>query len=338
MSIYGIIKEKLDAGRQGMLATVIARTGSAPRDVGAKMFVAEDGSSYGTVGGGSLEHEVQKEAVERMNDKRAVIVHVRMDAKTVEAQGMICGGNVDVLIEPVTREYSDLYGRLAVMETRGRMGVIVTGTGPEAYSKTLVEDNLAVSGDPVGERQADRYLQYLQERKTVLVDGGSYIVEPVIPRVPLYIFGGGHISQYIVKMAKMVDFYVIVIDDREEFANQERFPDADEVRVDDFTGVFSDLPFTGEEFVVIVTRGHSHDADVLKAVLAKNTRYIGMIGSRRKVKMIFDLMRRNGFDENAISSVRAPIGLPIHAETPQEIAVSIVGQLVEVRGEKVSDG
>ena len=331
MNIYQTIKENLDAGGKGVLATVIGRTGSAPRDVGARMYVDENGRSYGTVGGGMLELDVQKAAIERVNENKAAILHIRMDAKTVEAQGMLCGGNVDVLLEPVRTAHLGLYGRLGQMERKGRTGVVVTALG-EVFTKTFIEDTLAITGDPIDETAAAHYLGLLAERRPVIVADGAFIVEPVFNRTRLYVFGAGHVSQYIAKIAGMVDFSVVVIDDREEFANPQRFPEADEIIVEDFVKAFSSLSFTGNEFVVIVTRGHSHDAEVLRSALSRDTRYIGMIGSKRKVKMIFDLMRQSGFAEDAIAKVYAPIGLSIHAETPQEIAVSIVSQLIEVRG------
>jgi xanthine dehydrogenase accessory factor len=130
----------------------------------------------------------------------------------------------------------------------------------------------------------------------------------------------------------MVDFSVTVIDDREEFANKERFPDANEIIVDNFQNVFNRLKFTGKEFVTIVTRGHQYDAGVLGETMKRQTRYIGMIGSKRKVAIVFDHMKKSGFSDEAIKRVHAPIGLTIHAETPQEIAVSIVAELIKVRG------
>ena len=119
MNIYQTIKENLSAGGKGVLATVISRSGSAPRDVGAKMFVDESGRSWGTIGGGLLERYVQEAAVKRKNESKAAIFHMKMDSKTVAAQGMLCGGNVDVLLEPVVQAYLGLYGRLADMEQRG---------------------------------------------------------------------------------------------------------------------------------------------------------------------------------------------------------------------------
>lgn len=332
MSIYDTIKETLHAGRRGILATVVSRTGSAPRDVGARMFIDENGESDGTVGGGLLEHQVQKAAVERKDTSAATIIHFQMNAKTVAEQGMLCGGNVDVLLEPVVAKHGELYQRLADMERKGKKGIVVTSL-TDGFTKTLIDDSLGITGDGMNESSAMHYLTLVTRGRPVISDDGSFLVEPVFNRTRLYIFGAGHVSQFISKIASMVDFAVIVIDDRQDFANAVRFPEADEVIVDDFTKAFSSLSFSGNEFIVIVTRGHSHDAVVLREALSKDARYIGMIGSKRKVKMVFDLMRKSGFSDEAIANVHAPIGLAIHAETPQEIAVSIVGELIQTRAQ-----
>ncbi len=146
-------------------------------------------------------------------------------------------------------------------------------------------------------------------------------------------FGAGHVAQYITPLADTVGFQVTVIDDREEFATKERFPNAHDVLVEDFKGVFDQLSFTGEEYVVIVTRGHN-DQTVLEESLKRDAKYLGMIGSKTKVKMILDYMKESGYDVEKIDAVHSPIGLFINAETPQEIAVSIVGELIEVRRDR----
>lgn len=332
MSVYDTIKESLKAGRKGVLATVISRSGSAPRDVGARMFIDENGQSDGTVGGGLLELQVQKTAIERKRAERAAVFHFQMNAKTVAEQGMLCGGNVDVLLEPVMARHNELYQRLADMERKGKKGIVVTSL-TDSFTKTLIDESLGMIGDSMSESSAMHCLSLVAPGRPVVSDDGAFLVEPVFNRAQLYIFGAGHVSQFIAKVASMVDFAVTVIDDRQEFANHARFPDADDIIVDNFVTAFSSLSFSGNEFVVIVTRGHAHDADVLREALSRDARYIGMIGSKRKVKMIFDLMRQSGFSDGAILKVYAPIGLTIHAETPQEIAVSIVGQLIQIRAQ-----
>ena len=168
------------------------------------------------------------------------------------------------------------------------------------------------------------------EKKPKLLKG--LVIEPLVPSSVLYIYGAGHISQPIAKIAKMVGFYVIVMDDRRDFANQERFPEADEIVVDDFDFLSQHLPMDADPYAVIVTRGHKHDAIVLEEVLKAPHRYIGMIGSKRKVHIIYETLKAKGADEKLLAAVHAPIGIDINAETPEEIALSIVSELVKVRG------
>jgi xanthine dehydrogenase accessory factor len=331
MDIYETIEEYLKKNKAGIIATVITRAGSAPRDAGAKMFIGEDGKSYGTIGGGRLEHDAYQEAMSMMEKNSPKLLHIRMNAREVASNGMICGGDVDILLEPVLEKYRALYGRLEYLGRRGERGVLVTKFDKDVFVKILVEDDLTIHGDDVSERDKDTFLQHLRETKPCVTDG--LVIEPLQISTALYIFGAGHVSQYIAKIAQMADFSVTIIDDRVEFANKERFPDADEIIVDDFQNVFDRLKFSGKEFVTIVTRGHQYDAGVLGETLKKQTRYVGMIGSKRKVAIVFDYMKKSGFDDETIKKVHAPIGLAIHAETPQEIAVSIVAELIKVRGE-----
>ncbi len=331
MSLYGTVEGYLKNNKTGVVATVISRSGSAPRDTGAKMFIGEDGRLYGTIGGGRLEHSAYQEALTMMGMDHPKMLHIKMDAIEVASQGMICGGNVDVLLEPVLERYGKLYTRLEFLERKGKKAVLITRVDKKSFSKTLLEEDLTISGDALSESDKTMFLKCVSETKPHVTDG--VIIEPLHISAVLYIFGAGHVSQFIAKAAKMVGFYVVIIDDRKEFASRERFPDADEIRVEDFQKVFNGLQFAGKEFVVIVTRGHQYDVDVLKETLKRKTRYIGMIGSRRKVKMVFDYMKQCGFDDEHISGVHAPIGLSIHAETPEEIAISIVAELIQVRGE-----
>ena len=329
MNMYEIVEDYLKNDKIGAIATVILRDGSAPRDVGAKMFVGEDGRIYGTIGGGNLEHSVYKQALSTMGTEKPEMIHIRMDSKEVASDGMICGGNVDVLLEPVHVKNIGLYRRLGELKRMGLNGVLVTQFNGENYLKTVIEENAETSGDIIAEEDKTAFLKHIHSTNLQFKDG--IIVEALHIAPPLYVFGAGHVSQFISKMAKMVGFYVVIIDDRKEFANSERFPDADEILVEPFHNVFNMLQFTGSEYVVIVTRGHQFDTDVLKESMKRKTKYIGMIGSRGKVKMVLEHMKELGFDPEAVDSVYSPIGLSIHAETPQEIAVSIVSELIKVR-------
>jgi len=156
-------------------------------------------------------------------------------------------------------------------------------------------------------------------------------VEPVISDPVLYVFGGGHVSREIVPLASRVGFKVVVIDDREAFAKAESFPGAREVFQYSFNDVMEKIPVGDSSYLVIVTRGHMHDKTVLSQALRSDARYIGMIGSKRKKKIIFEKLLQEGFTHKDLERVHSPIGLDIGAETPEEIAISIVAQLIKVR-------
>ncbi len=334
MDLYEIIEQYLSNAKSGVLATVIYRAGSAPREAGAKMFIGGDGKTYGTVGGGRLESDTCDEALRIMGKGESKILHFRMDGREVAEEGMLCGGDVDILLEPVSNRYRDVYKVISECAKKGKRGLIVTKCVQNTISKSFIDNNLNITGDVLSDEEISSFESYIYGTKLVFHD--DVLIEPLVVSSVLYIFGAGHVSQYIAKIAKMVDFYVVVIDDRDDFANRERFPDADEIVVEDFDRIFNRVRFNGTEFVVIVTRGHAYDADVLSETLKRQARYVGMIGSRRKVKIVFDYLKKCGFDEKSIEKVHAPIGLSIHAETPQEIAVSIVAQLIQVRGEEIN--
>lgn len=171
---------------------------------------------------------------------------------------------------------------------------------------------------------------YLSEQ----IGDAVYYVETINNQDCLYLFGGGHVAQPVVEIASLVGFRTVVLDDREKFANQDNFPKADEVIVlEDFDNALGNLPLSGGAYVVIVTRGHAHDQTVLEQVLATSATFIGMIGSKTKVARCFQSLKEKGFSLEQLSRVHAPIGLRIGSETPEEIAVSIVAQLIHVRSQ-----
>jgi xanthine dehydrogenase accessory factor len=158
-------------------------------------------------------------------------------------------------------------------------------------------------------------------------------IEPIIPSPTVFIFGGGHISLFVSKISAMAGFEVAVIDDRTEFANTERFPEAEQVIAGTFSLTFPQLKVNRSSYLVIVTRGHAGDQEVLEWALSTEARYIGMIGSKKKIRTIYQNLEKKGIAQEQMQRVFAPIGLEIGALTPEEIAVSIVAQLIQVRRE-----
>lgn len=240
-------------GQSAALATVINAKGSTPREIGSKMLIRSDGSVLGSIGGGSLEAQVCKEAMTLMRENRSTVLRFDLTGKEVAEEGMICGGNMEVF------------------------------------------------------------------------------VEPIVPEPRLYIFGGGHISLFLAKLGKMVGFKVVVIDDRPEFANPERFAEADEVIAQDFPAAFPNLVINRSSYIAIVTRGHLQDEMVLEWAVKTDAAYIGMIGSRKKNQTVFSHLQTKGVPKKRLGEIHAPIGLNINAETPEEIAVSIMAEIIKVR-------
>jgi xanthine dehydrogenase accessory factor len=339
--------ELLENGRKLVMARIIRQVGSAPRSIGSKCLVLDDGSLRGTIGGGFLEYQVMEKAAEVLKRGKTSILHFQLTGEEVAKTEMLCGGIVDVYLEPIFPE--DMAARAVFQKAKalvlgGRRGTLVTTVsaevdhGDEACRSLVAEDGSSVGAIgriPGCEGPIERWLGI---RKPRLVEqdnhGPVLFVEPVEPDHILYLFGAGHISTFVAPLAKMVGFRVVVIDDREEFASTARFPNIDDLLVAPFLEAFHRISTTPTSYIAIITRGHIHDREVLRAALKRAPAYIGMVGSRRKRDLIYESLLEEGVPAERIEQVHAPIGLEIGAETPEEIAISIVGELIKVRAEE----
>jgi xanthine dehydrogenase accessory factor len=193
--------------------------------------------------------------------------------------------------------------------------------------------NKAIEVIKRGQPQLAHFSLTAEEGEIGMICGGDtdVFIEPILPPHTLYIFGGGHISLSLAKIGKLVGLRVAVIDDRPEYANAERFPDADSILVEDFSHVFPKLKIDKSSYLIIVTRGHKYDELVLEQALKTNAKYIGMIGSKTKNKTVFSHLLAKGIPQQLLDTVHAPIGLDIFAHTPEEIALSILAEIVRVR-------
>ncbi|MFC1836237.1 XdhC family protein, partial [Thermodesulfobacteriota bacterium] len=261
---------------------------------------------------------------------------------------MICGGDAEVLLEYVDSgdtTLEELFRSLMKLGEKRRSCFLFTrvsiGTGQSGPVEHLVIDDAGVTvGGFSGDEQAVGSMppkRILKPAQLLDMDSWDYPVflEWLRPRGTVYIFGAGHVGECVAHLAKYVDFKVVVLDDRDEFASFERVPDADTVLApDSFQGAVEDLEVDEDSYLVIVTRGHAHDKTVLAQSLRSDAGYIGMIGSRRKTALIYEALIKEGFSREDLERVHAPIGLPIGGETPQEIAVSIVAELIQMRDRK----
>ncbi|MBC2710744.1 MAG: XdhC family protein [Desulfosarcina sp.] len=335
--------ELLEKGETFVLATIISHTGSTPRTSGSKMIVTADGQGFGTIGGGLLEAGATSRAVELIQFGQSAIMPFDLSVESVDTMDMICGGQAEVLLDCVSPTEMNLtvfdrWRRMLDGRQKGCLLTIVIGSGDTVrrIAHCLVTTAGELIGDlPLSDFKREKVLTAAAESsavRTLLFDGAFVVVEPTQRQCTAYLFGAGHVAQSTAAIAATVGFRVSVSDDREEYANQARFPDTHEILVlENFEHAFSDLFVREEDFIVILTRGHLYDKTVLAQALKTNAGYIGMIGSRKKRNAIYGALLKEGFFQADIDRVHSPIGLSIGAEAPEEIAVSIVAEMIQHR-------
>ena len=346
VNIYSELVHALAAGEKCALARIIRQVGSAPRAVGAKLLVKMDGTLVGTIGGGLLEHGVLRKAKDVMVSGASAVLHIRLTGQEVAASEMLCGGNVDVLVEPFfggDAGVECVFQKLVTLAAQGRCGTLVTlvADGRERGGRFLVTAEGSVIGDAswlprVSGVDVTRWADVREPSLVTLAEceGRSTVfLEPVEAEAVLLLFGAGHISTFLAPLARMVGFRVCVIDDREEFANPRRFPTADQFMVCSVAETFQRVVVTPATYIAIVTRGHACDREALRAALATRPAYLGMIGSRRKRDLIYGSLLEEGVAAEELRRVHSPIGISIGAETPEEIAVSIAAELIQIRAQ-----
>jgi len=257
--VFAAVADALERGEPAALVTIVSTTGSTPQRVGAKMLVFGDGRIVGTIGGGCYENDAFWKAREAITNRRPQLVRYELSDDFAQETGLICGGQMDVYIEPIE------------------------------------------------------------------------------PSPELYVVGAGHVGFHLARLAHEVGFRVHVVDDREKFANAERFPHAEEVVAEDIPAWLERTALPPHAYVVVVTRGHTNDLEALRALAPRDLRYLGLIGSRAKVARIYDQLVADGTAADMLKRVHAPIGLDIGAVTPQEIAVSILAELIAVKHGKMRE-
>lgn len=294
VSLFRSLSRQVQQHRRVALCTVVGAYGSTPQAAGAAMLLHENMTTEGTLGGGCVEAEVRKRAFELLQRDRSALLTFKLDHDYGWDDGLICGGTM----------------RVAVTTIRN----------PNAL--------------PPFEHAADRLELGLPAEVLLRVDHNgapeSYRLE-IEPPAKLVIAGAGHVGCEVARLAIGLDFDVTVIDDRADLCSPSRLPPPIRPVVGDIVATLRELPIDANTFVVVVTRGHNHDEQALHAVIDSPARYLGMIGSRRKVKLIFDDLAALGVTREKLDRVHAPIGLPIGGVTVPEIAVSILAQLVLVR-------
>ena len=330
-----------------VLATIISSSGSTPLPPGSMLIVKQAGKAVlGTVGGGAVEANVIRESIDFFAGSSSSVIRQFELSEGDSEQGMICGGNVDVLIERIRPEDLPLFSQLIGWRDEGGdctllRGVdstktiahrmVAAGTTQEPFPDSRFDDLFEAHGISM-----NMFLPSLQrarrEESVERVPGlkGELIIQPIVGTQPLIIFGGGHIGRSLSKLAALSGFSVTVVDEREEYARSNRFPEAGKTISKSWRAAFEEVEITPSTSIVIVTSGHRSDAEVLQQAVTTRARYVGMIGSRKKVVATFARLLKDGVPLSALKRVHAPIGLDIGAVTAEEIAVSILSELIRV--------
>jgi xanthine dehydrogenase accessory factor len=336
------------------IVTIMTHKGSTPRTSGSKMIVLQDRTIYGTIGGGLVEAMIIDSSIELISENKCQINEFALNQKLKDGLDMVCGGDMVVLIEtytqianenlPHTSNLESIFNAVINIEKSGQNGFLVSKINGFSQSKFTVQKCFVlpdgtITGNiliPKPIMEAIQNNEFSGTSPQVVNHGlEEFIIEPIQPRDIVYIFGAGHVGFQLAKVAHLTDFAVIVTDDREEFANWERFPDARDVRtIDNFDNAFDNLSIDDHSYIVILTRGHLHDQTVLETALKTKAAYIGMIGSKGKRKQIYSNLMTKGVKKSTLDTVYSPIGIEINSETPAEIAVSIIGQIIQIRANK----
>jgi xanthine dehydrogenase accessory factor len=261
----------------------------------------------------------------------------------VDGMDMICGGRAELFLDHLlpTEENTDLFKQWDLLTAKRRSGAFVTAVTTakdrvDRVCRAVMVDGEVAAGDlslpPAALAAVAREARRARSLKTLALGDALVIIEPSAGHHGAFLFGAGHVAQPTSHLCALVGFDVTVLDDRASFASADRFPGARQVRVlESFDDAFSGLRVERNAFIVIFTRGHRHDQTVLHQALKTRAGYIGMIGSRRKRDAVFEALRKAGHSRQAIERVRSPIGLAIGAKSPEEIAVSIVAEMIQER-------
>jgi len=345
--ILAELTQALRAGRDCVYCSVVETRGSTPQKAGAAMLVFPDGRQVGTLGGGCVEAEVKRQALQTLSgdgEAKTDVLTFCLDDNYGWDDGLICGGRMTILADPIQRcsrkQLESYYERFHAISESGAGCTEAVVISPEPANVPIGSRYLFDAAGNVIDQLADapppevmrRGLPLLEKRpKPSHQNGIAYL--PILPRVTLLIVGGGHVGQAVAKLGADVDFDIWVVDDRAAFANAQRFPSANRHIVGDIGRVLSELAaeITPSTYALIVTRGHAHDEEALFHLATTRAGYVGMIGSMRKIKLIYEDLLARGISKDALGKVHAPLGFDIGSQTVPEIAVSIVAELIACR-------
>jgi xanthine dehydrogenase accessory factor len=364
-NIYETLLRELNHKEALCLATIIETKGSSPQFPGASALFSSGGLVAGTIGGGILEAKAEEAAIDALREGVSFLMPYSLSGEIISEEEAVCGGDVTVLIDIDVRDSLGAFERIRNSLNDRHPGVLATFIrSPDGelrqdsfqkgvFLKREWIEKSEIFGDDAGQKSSPYYEEIKNSfregtpklqtiRKNEFNDESQEVLlflEPLFPQSHLVIVGAGHIGKALAHLGSRLDFEVTVLDDRAEFANAQNIPEADHVIVGEIPSSLKAIPATPDTYVVIVTRGHSHDSVALRECITSNAGYIGMIGSARKIHLMRQKFLEDGWaTAEQFDRVYAPIGIEIQSKTVEEIAVSIAAQLVLVRNQLQNKG
>ncbi|MBD3676189.1 MAG: XdhC family protein [Planctomycetaceae bacterium] len=336
------LKQALDRNQPVIYTALVETRGSTPQKAGAAMLVYPDGSQSGTLGGGCVEADVKRQALKLFQGGERQLLTFQLDSDYGWDDGLICGGRMTMLVDPIHPDSdTSFYRRLIEQFEKGEglTEAIVIDADREVLGESQATDRylfdhedqlIATSGTGVATETVTQNLRSVRSRpRPYVAEGISYLT--YLQRCKLVIVGAGHVGEKVAELAADVDFDLCIVDDREEYCNAERFPRAQELVVGEFAEALPKLEIDHNTLCLIVTRGHNHDEEALYHLVQTEASYVGLIGSKRKIKLIFEDLLQQGISTEKLERVYAPIGFDIGSQTVPEIAVSVVAELIAHR-------
>ncbi|WP_074217343.1 XdhC family aldehyde oxidoreductase maturation factor [Halodesulfovibrio marinisediminis] len=331
--LFQSIINSLELGSPVVRASIMHSTGSTPRSSGAMMIIHSKGTTQGTIGGGLVEKQVTDHAPAIYNSQKSTVIDFDLTNTDAASAGMICGGKLSVFmdyLEPTAHNIT-LFTNALHLYNSGRNFSFTTERN--AQGEVLSRD----VSPRLNSACSKQNMQQSPPQHVIQRPASTFLTESIVAPTTLHFIGAGHVAQATARIAALSGFTVKVTDDRKEFANSERFPDASEIHV--LPSLSQNLPIdpNTSDYLIIMTRGHLHDKDVLAQALSCSSPYIGMIGSKKKRAATYAALMKKGFSKEALERVHCPIGVSISAETPEEIAISILAEVIAHKAEKARE-
>jgi len=334
-----LVRTIAEGGAPCVLVTILEVKGSAPRHPGTKMLVRSASDLIGTVGGGEGEMRAIDAAVTALAARKSTILGLSMKGASATGDESICGGVDKLLVEFV--DETEPYRFAGALLASGRRALFVKtlalhplGAGVVVHTDLLDDLGQPVAGESMkaaGKGVGPDPMTALRSGKACFFGAQGIFLDPVSPAEKLLVIGAGHVGRALVEVAGHLDFAISLADDRPEFLREGSFPPTVRLILGSWPALFEGYPFDPSTYAVIMTRNHVFDLECARELLRRDYRYAGLIGSARKVRLIIEQLLSEGFDPEKVATIHAPIGLDIAAESPQEIAVAILAELIAVR-------